>query len=173
VINYSKLDKEKAIEVLEELRENKKITATPFYEIFIYLNLGVLHFDLQKYREAIRFLTRLYQLDSFKNADKSLQLKIAVAELMIRYELRDLEYLDYRIQRIRKDFRDLLRLEEYVKEKEFLAIIPSLEVAGGNPKLLKKITLFIDNYKVATDTDNEIINYGNWLNDKIRKKRTI
>ncbi|MBK8413965.1 MAG: hypothetical protein IPL22_05265 [Bacteroidetes bacterium] len=30
VINYSKLDKEKAIQVLEDIRENRKITATPF-----------------------------------------------------------------------------------------------------------------------------------------------
>ncbi|MBK9047731.1 MAG: hypothetical protein IPL74_13860 [Bacteroidetes bacterium] len=50
VINYSKLDKEKAIQVLEDIHENRKITATPFYEILfiqiflfyisIWLNTG-------------------------------------------------------------------------------------------------------------------------------------
>jgi len=173
VINYSKLDKEKAIEVLEDIRENRKITATPFYEIFIYLNLAVLHFDLQKYREALRFQTKLYQLDSYRNADRSLQLKIAVTELMVRYELRDLEYLEYRILKIRKDFKDLLRKEEFLKEKEFMTLVTGLEMAGGEPKLLKKIHQFIDNYGVSSDSDNEIINYGNWLKDKIKKKRTI
>lgn len=173
VINYSKLNKEKAIEVLEDIRDNKKITATPFYEIFIYLNLAVLHFDLQKYREALRFLTKLYQLNSYQNADRSLQLKIAVTELMIRYELRDLEYLAYRITKIRKDFGDLLKREEFLKEKEFMALLPGLDLAGGTPKLLNRIEQFIDNYKVSSDSDNEIINYGNWIREKIKKKRSI
>lgn len=173
VINYSKLDKEKAINVLEDIRDNKKITATPFYEIFIYLNLAVLHFDLSKFREALKFVTRLYQLDSFRNADRALQLKIAVTELMIRYELRDLEYLEYRILKIRKDFKDLLRKEEFLKEKDFMSLVPGLEIAGGNPKLLLKISKFIENYSVSNDSDTEIINYANWIKEKIKKKRNI
>ena len=173
VINYSKLDKVKAIQVLEDIRENKKITATPFYEIFIYLNLGVLHFDLSKYRESQRFITRLHQLESYKNADSALQLKIAVVELMIRYELRDFEYLDYRIAKIRKDFRDLLKNEVFLKEKDFMQIIPRLYHAAGQPALLKKITVFIDKYKDSGDSDDEIINYGNWLVEKIKRKRAI
>lgn len=173
VINYSKLDKYKAIEVLEDIRDNKVITATPFYEIFIYLNLGVLHFDLKKYRESIRFISQLYQLSSFQNADRSLQLKIAVMELMVRYELSDFEYLDYRISRIKKEYKDLLRADEFLKEKEFLSIISRLQLAGANQSGLRKIKEFIDNYKDTTNTDDEIINYGYWLGDKIKKKRTI
>ncbi len=173
VINYSKLDKEKAIDVLNDIRENSKITATPFYEIFIYLNLSVLHFDLHKYKEALRFLTKLYQLDSYRDADRSLQLKIGVTELMIRFELKDFEYLAYRILKIRKDFKDLLRKEEFLKEKEFMTLVAGLEMAGGETKLLKKIMVFIDNYGISHDSDNEIINYGNWIKEKIKKKRTI
>ncbi len=173
VINYSKLDKEKAIHVLEDIRDNKKITATPFYEIFIYLNLAVLHFDLVKYREALKLVTRLYQLDSYRNADRALQLKIAVTELMIRYELKDIEYLEYRILKIRKDFKDLLRKEEFLKEKDFMALVPGLELAGTNPKMINKIKLFIDNYSVTNESDTEIINYAIWVKEKIRKKRSI
>ncbi len=173
VINYSKLDKEKAIEVLEDIRENSKITATPFYEIFIYLNLSVLHFDLSKYKESLRFLTKLYQLNSYRNADRSLQLKIAVTELMIRYELKDFEYLEYRIAKIRKDFKDLLRKEEFLKEKEFMTLVAGLELGSGESKLLKKIMIFVDNYGISSDSDNEIINYGNWIKEKIKKKRVI
>ncbi len=174
VINYSKLDKEKGIRVLEDIRENRKITATPFYEIFIYLNLAVLHFDLHRYRESLRSLTRLYQLDSYRNADPALQMKIAVAELMIRYELHDLEFVEYRILKIRKDFRDFLQKAEYLKEKEFITILPGLGQLENSPKLLKKITQFIENYGIDTDSDNEIINYANWLREKLpRKKRHV
>ncbi len=173
VINYSKLDKEKAIQVLEDIRENPKITSTPFYEIFIYLNLGVLHFDLGKYRDSLRLITRLNQLNSYQNADKALQFKISIVELMIRYELRDFEYLEYRIAKMKKDFRDLLKKEEFLKEKEFMFIITRLEMAGGESSTLRKINIFIDKYKNSGDSDDEILNYGNWLNDKIKKKRSL
>ena len=173
VINYSKLDKLKAIDVLEDIRENRKITATPFYEIFIYLNLAVLHFDLGKFKEAIRFISKLYQLESFNNADRSLQLKIGVMELMVRYELKDQEYLDYRITRIRKDYKDFLKKEEFLKEKDFMTIISRLEVSKTNPVFMKKINIFIDKYRHLEDGDDEIINYGNWLKDKIKRKRGI
>ncbi len=173
VINYSRLDKEKGIEVLENIRENKKIIATPFYEIFIYLNLSVLHFDLGRYRESIRFISKLYQLNSFHNADQSLQLKIAIVELMVRYELKDFEYLDYRIIKIRKDFKSLLKKPEFLKEKEFLSIVGKLDLGRNEPAGIKKISQFIDNYKYASDMDDEIINYGTWLKEKMKKKRSI
>ncbi|MBL0342807.1 MAG: hypothetical protein IPP71_19110 [Bacteroidetes bacterium] len=173
VINYSKLDKEKAIKVLEDIRENRKITSTPFYEIFIYLNLGVLHFDLSRYRESLRFITRLYQLESYKNADRALQLKIAVVELMVRFELRDLEYLEYRIAKMKKDFKELLKKDEFLKEKDFIQLMAQLDLIGGKPALLKKTHIFIDKYKVSGDSDDEIINYGAWLKEKIKKKRSI
>jgi hypothetical protein len=173
VINYSKLDKEKAIQVLEDIRENRKITATPFYEIFIYLNLSVLHFDLAKYRESIRFMTRLHQLESYKNADKALQFKVSVAELMIRYELRDMDYVTYRINRMKKDFKEILKQEQFLKEKEFIYLISRMEHYGHEATFRKKLTEFLDKHKDTDGSDDEIINYSNWIKEKTKKKRTI
>jgi hypothetical protein len=173
VINYSKLDKEKAITVLEDIRENQKMAETPFYGIFVYLNLAVLHFDLQQFRESIRFLSKLYLLDSYKNADKSLQMKISVAELMVRYELKDLEYLDYRIRRIRKDYRELLKKEEYVKEKEFLNILSTMSFTRNMAAKDKKIKNFIQQFQSSGDSDDEIISYSNWLTDKSRNRERV
>jgi hypothetical protein len=173
VINYSKLDKEKAIQVLEDIRENRKITATPFYEIFIYLNLSVLHFDLAKYRESIRFMTRLHQLESYKNADQALQFKVSVAELMIRYELRDMDYVTYRINRMKKDFKEILKQEQFLKEKEFIYLIGRMEHYGHEATFRKKLTEFLDKHKDTDGSDDEIINYSNWIKEKTKKKRTI
>ncbi|HEX5003624.1 MAG TPA: hypothetical protein VFW78_14115 [Bacteroidia bacterium] len=170
VINYSKLDKHKAISILEQLLEQKKLTGNPFYEIFIYLNLAVLHFDLHSFRESIRYISRLYLLDSYKNADEALQLKIAVSELIVRYELRDLDYLDYRTGRLRKDFRALLKTDEFLKEKDFLTVLTIMANSTGDLKekqIRKKITTFIDSYTKAEESDNEILNYSAWLKDKI------
>lgn len=173
VINYSKLDKAKAIQVLEDIRENRKITATPFYEIFIYLNLSVLHFDLGKYRESIRFMTRLHQLDSYKNADKALQFKISVTELMIRYELRDMDYVTYRITRMKKEFKELLKQEQFLKEKDFMYLISRMDHFGHEASFRRKLSEFIDKHEDTEESDTEIINYTNWLREKTRKKRAI
>lgn len=173
VINYSRLDKEKAISVLNDMLANEKITGTAFYEIFIYLNLAVLHFDTGRFRDAIRYLTRLYQLDSYRNADRALQMKIAVMELMVRFELKDSEYVVYRVNRIRKEFRDLLRSEEFLKEKEFLGLILQLDTSRQHPAFQKKISQFIDNYQFSSDSDDEILNYAAWLKEKNKRKRSI
>lgn len=171
VINYSKLDKPKAISILESLLDQKKLTGNPFYEIFIYLNLAVLQFDLGSYREAIRYISRLYLLDSYRNADKALQMKIAVSELIIRFELKDLDYLEYRIGRIRKDFKELLRENQFLKEKDFLTVLLHMTNATGDLKdkqLRKKSMEFIDKYKVRDEGDDEILNYTTWLTEKFK-----
>lgn len=173
VINYSKLDKTKAIAVLNDMLDNRKITATPFHELFIYLNLCVLHFDTGNYRESIRFLSKLYQLSGFAGADHSLKLKISVMELMVRYELRDFEYLEYRAGKIKKEFRDLLRHEGFLKEKDFLNIITRLETARHEPAFQRQMNNFIDKFKVSGGSDDEIINYSIWLKEKNRKKRSL
>ena len=49
VINYSKMDMETAISTLEELEHNEKLKKTPFYIVFVYLNLSIFHFDLGRY----------------------------------------------------------------------------------------------------------------------------
>ena len=89
---------------------------------------------------------------------------------MVRFELNDFEYLDYRIGRIRKDFKNLLRNEEFLKEKEFLLIISKLQIAEHSRTTNRKIIQFIDNYTDSSDGDDEIINYSYWLKAKIKKK---
>ena len=102
VINYSKLDKDKAIAILQEMKANERIRSTPFYEMFVYLNLAVLYFDKAEFGQSIRQLSRLYLLDAYRDADRSLQFKIAIAELMIRYELQDEELLERKLREAKR-----------------------------------------------------------------------
>jgi hypothetical protein len=92
---------------------------------------------------------------------------------MIRYELRDMEYLEYRIGKIRREFTDFLRKSEFLKEKEFLNLIGKLETEIHKPQFVKKTTQFIDIYKDVEDSDTEILNYANWLAEKTKRKRAI
>lgn len=167
VINYSVLDKDKAISILEELKENKKLYSASFYDIFIYLNLAILWFDKQNYQDAIRNLNKLFIHDGYKNADETLKFKIAMAELIIRFELNDPDLLEYKIVQLKKQYKKLLKQPAHKREVELISIISQMADAESlkrNKKLLEKVKLFIQNDSLE---DAEIIKYNNWLRSKI------
>lgn len=170
VINYSKIDLDKAIEILEGLKDNELLRKTPFYEVFVYLNLGIFYFDKKDYRKAIRYINQLYLLDSYKNADKSLQFKIAIAELIIRHELQDFDFLEYRVGQVEKDYKSMIALDENHREKDLLKIIDIMAKEGftkSNKKLMKRVEQFLQ-HKQELAEDTEMINYSKWLNAKIK-----
>jgi hypothetical protein len=172
VINYSMLSTDKAIEVLEELKHNEKIKATPYYEVFVYLNLAIQWFDKQDYRKAIANLNKLFLHDGYKSTDDAFKFKVSIVELMIRFELNDFDFLDYRIDQMKKDYAALLNKKENAREKEFIEIILSLTVVENiekNKKLLNRINDFIKQREDDEADDTEMINYNNWLKGKLKK----
>lgn len=173
VINYSVIDKEKAIEILNELKTNKQLKSNEYYEIFVYLNLAIQNFDLGNYHEAIRALNKLYLLDSYKNTDASLKFKIALADLIIRYELQDYDVFDYKMAQFKKDFKPFLQQKETLKEAKFVEIIDEMIKSDHlitNKKTTLKITEFIDKYRRKEVADDEILNYVQWLSSKQKSK---
>ena len=166
VINYSLINPVQAIEILENLRENNTIKSNSFYQLFVYLNLAVLRFDAQEYKESIRHFSRIALLDGYKNADASLRMKINICEVITRYELNQYDVLEYKLSQVRKDYKLLLSQESHTAEKQLLSIIKDLQNTIGikNDKTLQvKIFQFIDWMRNNTESDNVIIDYPNWL----------
>lgn len=166
VINYSILDKDKAIEILEDLKDNEKIKSNSFYHLFVYLNLATQWFDKKNYKEAIKHISRLYLLDGYKTADRSLKFKIAVSELIIRFELQSLDVLEYKMAQVKKDYKDLLSREEHLNEKDLLMILRELinsPQPSKNKNLRPRIAQFIERNKKVTE-ETEIISYAEWMN---------
>src|SRR5689334_16882601 len=125
-----------------EMKENEKICANNFYELFIYLNLAVVYFDKKDFHQSIRNLHKIYLLDGYKNADASLQFKIAIADLIVRYELHDADTLEYKLKQVKKDFRSMLTEKENLREKEMIDIINNMmkvPIAKNDKTLVKKI----------------------------------
>jgi len=170
VINYSRLDREKAIEILLEMKANKKIRSDHFHEMFVYLNLAVSYFDKKEYHLSIRNLNQLLVSDGYKKADHSLQFKISVAELMIRYELQDFDVLEARIKQVSKDFSELINEKVNMREAFVIQIIRRLM----KPEPLKKDIGFVNRIKkiilsneAKESGDAEILNYKNWVQAKL------
>jgi hypothetical protein len=173
VINYSILDRDKAISILEELRNNAKIKANDFYQVFVYLNLMLLWFENRNYHNAIKNLNKLYLLDNYKSTDLALRFRITVAELIIRYELKHFDLLEYKINQLTKDFKEYLNQKENLKEKEFITILKSIINSTdfrNDKKLLERVKLFLGSTAAAPAEETEIINYKDWLREKARSK---
>jgi len=172
VLNYSVTDIDKGIDLLERLKNDKSLKNTPFYEVFVYLNLAILSFKKKDYHKSIKQLNKLYQHDSYRNTDKSLQFKISIAELIIRYELQDYDFFEHRVKQMRKDFKVIVEKEENKREKDFISIISEMFNNAHdklNKELKLKIESFIKSDLIEENEDAEVINYSNWLKSKIKK----
>jgi tetratricopeptide (TPR) repeat protein len=168
VINYSAIDPDKAVETLEDLKKNEKIKKTSFYEVFIYLNLAIVWFDKKDFHKAIANLNKLNTLEGFRNTDESFKFKVAVAELIMRFELNDFDFLEYRIKQIKKDYEPLLSRPENIREKDLIEIVEKLMVTPDLPKNKELMQMIRDYTHTAEISDTEVINYNNWLKEKMK-----
>jgi tetratricopeptide (TPR) repeat protein len=171
IINYSILDKDKAISVLEDVLAHRTLKNTPFYELFVYLNLAILWFEKKDFHTSVKNLNKLYLHPEFKNADLALKFKIAVAELIIRYELLDFDYLEVKIKQVKRQFKEVLSDPANAREKEFLSILRKMIVSPqirSNKPLIASISRFISSEEDVLN-DTEVIHYSNWLKGKTQK----
>jgi hypothetical protein len=93
-------------------------------------------------------------------------MKIAIAELIIRYELKDEDFLAKRIDQVRKEFSEPLKTKEGKRHSEMLSLLDDFAEADSilrNKPLQKKIATFIE--KVPNPV-GDLINYNNWLSGK-------
>lgn len=171
VINYSEVDPEKAVDILENLRENPKIKNNDYYIFFVYLNLAVLRFDQTEYKEASKHFTKINILNWYKSADDSLQLKITVCELITRYQLQQYDVLLYKLEQTNRGFKSALQSEQNKAEKEIMTLLKRLEKTSNIKKdknLLEKIKEKQLWMRKEINPETYIINYENWLESLLK-----
>ena len=166
VINYSEVEPEKAIDILENLRENTKIKNNDYYIFFVYLNLAVLRFDQKEYKDASKHFNKISMLNWYKSADDSLQLKITVCELITRYQMQQYDVLIYKLEQTNRGFKTALASEENKAEKEMLSLLKRLEKTISIKKdknLIEKIKEKHLWMRKEINPETYIINYENWM----------
>jgi len=170
VINYSLSDKNKALEVLKEAKNNDIIQNLPTFSVFIYLNTALIYYDQKKLSLSAKNLSRLMLQDDFINIGKSFQLKIHIAELIVRYDLTQTDVIDSKIKHIKKSYNNLLKDANFNRDKQLIEIIDSLIYCNSlttDKKLLKKITTLSVIITDEQADDIDVINYNVWLNNLI------
>ena len=166
VINYSLSDKNKALEVLKEAKNNDVIQNLPTFSVFIYLNTALIYYDQEKLSLSAKNLSRLILQDDFVNIGKSFQFKIHIAELIVRYDLNQTSVIDSKIKNIKKLYNNLLKDDNFNRDKQLIEIIDSLIYCNNltnDKKLLKKITSLSVIITDEQADDIDIINYNVWL----------
>tara|TARA_Y100000739_G_C20608798_1_gene467252 strand:- start:639 stop:2096 length:1458 start_codon:yes stop_codon:yes gene_type:complete len=164
VINYSQLDKNKAIEVLFEAKNNKTIQGLPIFSSFIYLNMSLIYYDLKKYKLAVRNMSRLILQKDFLDLSEYFQLKILISEIIIRYNLKQTELVQEKIKKIKKSYKKILKNSN--RDFKMLLVIEKI-IYCINPYLDKNIVReikLINNISSKKDSSNtDVINYNEWL----------
>ena len=163
VLNYAKTDKEKALDYLNKASRSEVIKKLPSYNAFIYLNRSLIYYYEDNYKESQKNIARLIMQEDFLLLDKSFQLKILVAELMIRMMLSNKNLKD-KITSIKKDYDTLLLEENHIREKKMIDLIFKMindgDIVDNKEGLLSSMS----------DSDSEdidIISYNSWLKEYI------
>lgn len=169
VINYSRLDKDKALDVLIEAKNNKIILKSDYHYFFICSNLALQYFDKKQYKPSIKILSRIILHKNFLSFDYSFQIKIMIAELIIRYEIGDFDILEMRINKIKNRFESLLKAINYERENLMLKIISKLIYTQSvrlNKNLQDDINKLLSKITNEEAEEIDVINYNKWLEDK-------
>src|SRR3990172_2028622 len=147
---------DKAIEILNEAKENETIHKVPVQVAFIYGNLAVTYFDKGEFKNSLKNIVCLTMADTYKHLDESFRLKICMAELVIRFELGDFEFLEKRTVQVKKDFASTLRKKQHQRDSEIIGIIQEMtksENIKKDSRLIKKINKFLDKHNETNTND--------------------
>jgi hypothetical protein len=130
----------------------------------------LLYFEKKDFDRSIRQMIDLNLLESFKKADEILKLKIAIAEMMIRYELEDYDVIEYRIAQIQRSFRALLQHKNQRAESQVLYILRNLIqpfTKHRKEKLQQVMMQFSKPHSKVLAEDSSLIRYRPWVQEKL------
>ena len=163
VSNYAKTDKDKALDYLNKASNNEVIKKLPSYTSFIYLNKALIYFHEDNFRQSQKNISRLILQEDFLLLDKAFQLKVLIVDVIIRFK-NGHHYIIDKIEDIRKNHKQLLLDEEYVRDREMINIISKKinheDIADDKKTILSSMS----------DTESEdldIISYNIWLRNNL------
>ena len=154
--------------MLNKAKKNKIIQSLPTFGAFIYLNMGLIYYDQKKYKISIKHFSRLILQKDFLNLSEQFQLKILISEIIIRYELNQIDLVEEKIKFLEKAYKKVIKKNE--RERNIITIINKL-IYCNNIKTDKALSSKIKELIAQTSSENaqniDVINYNDWLAKKI------
>lgn len=165
--NYSAVNIDKAIETLEGMLLDEKVTKVPQYQVYIYLNLALFLYLKKQSKQSLRNLIKLRLQDGYQSTDLGFRFRIDIFELALRYQLRDYETFIYRLNQFWHDYEELLESPELEKDRVLVQLIAKMNESTNlrrDPELVEEIKDFIQTYE---PDDTEIFTYADFLEAEI------
>jgi hypothetical protein len=163
VSNYAKTDKDKALDYLNKASKNEVIKKLLSYTSFIYLNKSLIYFHEDDFIAAKKNMSRLILQEDFILLDKAFQLKILIADIIIRFKNGQHDIIQ-KIEDVRKNHKQLLLDKEYVRDREMINIISKKindeDIADDKKRILSSMSDY-------DSEDLDIISYNLWLRNNL------
>lgn len=172
VNNYGETDKRKCVDVLLEAQINDPIKKNKFNLSFIHLQLALQYFDLTEYKNANKSLVKIKLEENFRIFDVAFQLKILIVELLVRFELEDTDFIEMQVPRIKREYKELIKQEEYSRQQLMLEIVNKL-IVTPNPSAEKTLVKKAEKLLSMDDkesTDSDLLNYNWWIRKRFGTK---
>ena len=160
VLNYAIEDKEKALDVLKEAKNNASIKKLPAYISFIYLNTSLIYFQQEKYSLASTNISRLIQQHDFLSLDKVFQLKLLIVELIIRLELNQEDRILKQVRFINKEYKSLLSQDQLKRDAQVLELIV---MVLNKEDISSKVESITSSKSDEQSRSIDIISYNDWM----------
>jgi len=163
VLNYAKTDKDKALDYLNKASKNEVIKKLPSYTSFIYLNKSLIYFHEDNFIAAKKNMSRLILQEDFLLLDKAFQLKILIADVIIRFKNGQHDIIN-KIEDIRSNYQQLLLNEDCVRDREMINILSKKINDEDIVDDKKRILSCMSDYD---SEDLDIISYNSWLRNNL------
>jgi hypothetical protein len=170
VINFSEINPEKAIALLLSLNKIKSVQQNAYYGAFTLLNLSVMYFKQKQYSQAIVYLNKAYGHEGYKSIDNQVKLRANIGELMIRYDMKEYDFMEYRTKQIQKENKIYLSTPVAAKENIFLQLIQKL---ADDPSAIRKAPFrtkaakYLEDYEKEWGKEEVLFRYNEWLANKL------
>ncbi len=170
VRNYLKFNTVKAIQVLDEMKSMDDQAKIESFDIYIYLMKAKAHYNNNEFHKAIGNLYKMFLCESYNNADPVFKLRIFLFELILRYEIGDMDYVEDKLDDAEKTYEETLSSRDNEIDAIFIRIFKLLLVQNKN-RPDKRIIAAIDQLmnKKLQDQDvlTNVVDYKKWIKDQI------
>jgi hypothetical protein len=160
VLNYAIEDKDKALKVLSKAKKKDAIKKLPAYTTFIYLNTSLLYYQKKMFVLAAKNISRLIQQEDFLSLDKGFQLKLLVAELIIRSELGQNDIILGQLDFIHANYKSTISDEANKRDAEVLKLLLLMLNDKDIQIKVKTISAMMSD---EASREADIISYNDWI----------
>jgi hypothetical protein len=158
-----------AIELLQQISDMPGMKNVNFFDYASRGNLALCFYFKNDLSKAIKTLSHLLSKEMYGKLSPAFQFSISILEIILHFENKSMDYVEYKIAEVKRQFSALLKRKDYQEEKDFLKIM-NLLVNWPEPfrdkKILEKVNDFINNASMLQVGSSKYIDCGLWLKSK-------